>query len=149
MRYQSAADLRTDLARLKRDLDSGRSSAPPFRECGGGSAVRLRFGAAAPSARKYWRAGRGLVLIVAALRDSICCAEEETPKVTSIAVLPFVNATADPNNEYLSDGLTESLISTLSQLPGLKVMARSTVFHFKGNQEDPRQIGQALQVGAV
>jgi TolB-like protein/tetratricopeptide (TPR) repeat protein len=64
-------------------------------------------------------------------------------------VLPFVNATADPGNEYLSDGLTESLISTLSQLPDLKVMARSTVFRFKGNQDDPQKIGQTLQVGAV
>ena len=57
-----------------------------------------------------------------------------TGKIDSIAVLPFVNATSDPNNEYLSDGLTESLISSLSQLPDLKVMARSTVFRFKGNQ---------------
>jgi TolB-like protein len=64
-------------------------------------------------------------------------------------VLPFVNATADPNNEYLSDGLTDSLISSLSQIPDLKVMARSTVFRFKGNQEDPKQIGDALKVGAV
>jgi eukaryotic-like serine/threonine-protein kinase len=64
-------------------------------------------------------------------------------------VLPFVNATGDPSNEYLSDGLTESLISTLSQFPNFKVMARSTVFKFKGNQEDPRQIGRDLQVGAV
>ena len=64
-------------------------------------------------------------------------------------MLPFVNATADPNNEYLSDGLTESLISTLSQLPNLKVMARSSVFRFKGKEEDPRQIGKTLQVGAV
>ena len=73
----------------------------------------------------------------------------DTRKINSIAVLPFVNATADPNNEYLSDGLTESLISTLSQLPDLKVMARSTVFKFKGKEDDPRQIGQSLQVSAV
>jgi TolB-like protein/tetratricopeptide (TPR) repeat protein len=71
------------------------------------------------------------------------------PQITSIAVLPFVNATSDPNNEYLSDGLTESLIGTLSQLPNIKVMARSTVFRFKGKEDDPRQIGQTLKVGAV
>jgi TolB-like protein/tetratricopeptide (TPR) repeat protein len=75
--------------------------------------------------------------------------KSETRKINSIAVLPFVNATADPNNEYLSDGLTESLIGTLSQLPDLKVMARSTVFRFKGKEEDPQQIGKALQVGAL
>ena len=49
-------------------------------------------------------------------------------------MLPFVNATSDSGNEYLSDGLTESLISTLSQLPDMKVMARSTVFRFKGKK---------------
>jgi serine/threonine protein kinase/TolB-like protein len=70
-------------------------------------------------------------------------------KVESIAVLPFVNATADPGNEYLSDGLTESLIGTLSQLPGLKVMARTTVFRFKGKEDDPQQIGKTLKVAAV
>ena len=66
-----------------------------------------------------------------------------------MAVLPFVNATSDVNNEYLSDGLTESLISSLSRLPNLKVMARSTVFRFKGNDQDPRLIGKALGVDAV
>ena len=70
-------------------------------------------------------------------------------RVDSIAVLPFVNATADPGNEYLSDGLTESLIGTLSQLPDLKVMARTTVFRFKGKDEDPQQIGKTLRVAAV
>jgi TolB-like protein len=64
-------------------------------------------------------------------------------------VLPFVNATSDANNEYLSDGLTESLISALSKLPDLKVMARSTVFRFKGKEDDPQQIGKTLQVSAV
>jgi TolB-like protein/DNA-binding winged helix-turn-helix (wHTH) protein len=69
--------------------------------------------------------------------------------INSIAVLPFVNTTHDPNTEYLSDGLTESLVSSLSQLPDLKVMARSTVFRYKGNEEDPQKIGQALQVSAI
>ena len=64
-------------------------------------------------------------------------------------MLPFVNATSDPANEYLSDGLTESLIGTLSQLPDVKVMARSTVFKFKGKEDDPQQIGKALNVGSV
>src|SRR5208282_6818676 len=70
-------------------------------------------------------------------------------QIDSIAVLPFVNATNDPNNEYMSDGLTDSLINALSQLPNLKVMARSTVFRYKGNQELPQKIGQELQVSAV
>jgi TolB-like protein/tetratricopeptide (TPR) repeat protein len=76
-------------------------------------------------------------------------ARSTATQINSIAVLPFVNATADPNNDYLSDGLTESLIGTLSRLSNLKVMARSTVFKFKGKEDDPRQIGQTLQVSAV
>jgi hypothetical protein len=72
-------------------------------------------------------------------------ARSSATQINSIAVLPFVNATADPNNDYLSDGLTESLIGTLSRLSNLKVMARSTVFKFKGKEDDPRQIGQTLQ----
>jgi TolB-like protein/Flp pilus assembly protein TadD len=70
-------------------------------------------------------------------------------KIDSIAVLPFVNATSDANNEYLSDGLTESLIGTLSQAPDLKVMARSTVFRFKGKEDDLEKIGKQLRVGVV
>jgi len=66
------------------------------------------------------------------------------------AITPrFANSTNDANNDYLSDGLTESLISSLSQLPNLKVMARSTVFRYKGKEDDPQQIGRALQVDAV
>jgi eukaryotic-like serine/threonine-protein kinase len=69
--------------------------------------------------------------------------------IDSIAVLPLVNASNDPNTEYLSDGITESIISNLSQLPQLKVMARSTVFRFKGKEIDPQKIGRALNVRAV
>ena len=69
--------------------------------------------------------------------------------IDSIAVLPFANASADPNAEYLSDGITESLINSLSQLPKLKVTARSTVFTYKGKDADPRKIGRDLNVRAV
>jgi TolB-like protein/Tfp pilus assembly protein PilF len=67
----------------------------------------------------------------------------------SIAVLPFVNASSDPDAEYLSDGITESLINSLSQLPGLAVKARSTVFRYKGQQVDPQKVGAELNVQAV
>ena len=90
-----------------------------------------------------------LVLLAVAAGVYFLRGKSDTGKVSSIAVLPFVNATTDANNEYLSDGLTESLISTLSQLPNLKVMARSTVFRYKGNQDDPQKIGNALNVSAV
>jgi TolB-like protein/Tfp pilus assembly protein PilF len=69
--------------------------------------------------------------------------------INSIAVLPFANAVTDPQMEYLSDGVTESLSRNLSQLPGLRVMARGAVFTYKGREVDPRQVGAALNVGAV
>ncbi len=174
LRYQSAADLRTDLTRLKRDLDSGRSgsavasasvpvltaSTSAAGAASVSSAATSGADAAAASAsnvvgtnasRKYLVGGAiaALLIVVGAAGWLFTREKASTPKVTSIAVLPFVNATGDANNEYLSDGLTESLIGTLSQLPNFKVMARSTVFRFKGNQDDPQKIGQTLQVGAV
>ena len=70
-------------------------------------------------------------------------------QIDSIAVLPFANTTADPNTDFLSDGITESIISSLSQLSQLKVMARSTVFQYKGKEVDPRKVGNDLGVRAV
>jgi eukaryotic-like serine/threonine-protein kinase len=69
--------------------------------------------------------------------------------IDSVAVLPLVNASNDPNTEYLSDGISESIISNLSQLPELRVMARATVFHFKGQEIDPQEVGRKLNVQAV
>ena len=69
--------------------------------------------------------------------------------IDSIAVLPFENQSQDPNNEYLSDGLTESIINSLTQLPNLKVIARSSVFRYKGKASDPFSAGKELGVRAV
>src|ERR1700752_315242 len=69
--------------------------------------------------------------------------------IDSIAVLPFVNENSDPNVDWISDGLTESLINSLTQLPNLKVIARSPGFRYKGNQTDPIQVGKELGVRAV
>jgi serine/threonine-protein kinase len=70
--------------------------------------------------------------------------------IDSLAILPFVNLSTDPNMEYLSDGITENIISSLSQLPKLKVMARSTVFRYKGRDLDLQEVGRELSVqGAV
>jgi serine/threonine protein kinase/tetratricopeptide (TPR) repeat protein len=148
LRYQSAADLRTDLTRLKRDFDSGRTSSASAESSASSSSIQPA--AASSSFVKYAIVGVVIVLVIAAaVGFYFMRAKPDTKRISSVAVLPFVNATADPANEYLSDGLTESLIGTLSQLPDLKVMARSTVFKFKGREDDPRQIGQSLQVGAV
>ena len=69
--------------------------------------------------------------------------------IDSLAVLPFINASADPEAEYLSDGITESIINNLSQLSGLRVMARSTVFRYKAREFDPQEAGRELDVRAV
>jgi TolB-like protein/Tfp pilus assembly protein PilF len=66
-----------------------------------------------------------------------------------VAVLPFANGSSDSNADYLSDGITESLINNLSQLPNLHVMARSTVFRYKGKDADPQTVGNDLHVRAV
>ncbi|HJQ71419.1 MAG TPA: hypothetical protein VKA70_20745 [Blastocatellia bacterium] len=69
--------------------------------------------------------------------------------IDSIAVMPFANAGGDPYAEYLPDGVTESIINSLSRLPGLKVMARGTVFTYKNREVDPRKVGDELNVRAV
>ncbi len=70
-------------------------------------------------------------------------------QIESIAVLPFVNETGNTDNEYLSDGMTESLISSLSQIPKLNVKARSSVFRYKGKETDLRKIAEELNVQAI
>ena len=67
----------------------------------------------------------------------------------AVAVLPFVNASADPENEYVSDGMTDEVISALANLPGLRVASRTSVFALKGRREDVRTIGALLGVSVV
>jgi TolB-like protein/Tfp pilus assembly protein PilF len=69
--------------------------------------------------------------------------------IDSLAVLPLLNASADTGMEYLSDGITESIINALSQLPKLRVVARSTVFRYKGREVDAKEVGRELNVRAV
>ena len=69
--------------------------------------------------------------------------------ISSIAVMPFVNESGNAEFEYLSDGMTETLINSLSQLPNLSIKARSTVFHYKGKGTTPQQVGTDLSVQAV
>jgi eukaryotic-like serine/threonine-protein kinase len=90
------------------------------------------------------RAGSGIFFQPAA-----SARKRKSQKIDSIAILPFTNIGLDPGMEYLSDGITESIINTLSQLPSLRVMARSTVFRYKGAVVDPRTAGRELGVRAV
>jgi serine/threonine-protein kinase len=86
----------------------------------------------------------GLVGLAAYLRVR----NTEVP-IGSIAVLPFVNPNNDPNVEYLSDGIPESIINSLSQLPNLKVMSRNSVFHYKGKDMDAQAVAKEMNVQAV
>jgi eukaryotic-like serine/threonine-protein kinase len=70
-------------------------------------------------------------------------------KGKSLGVLPFVNAGADPSTEYLTDGITENIINSLSQLGGLRVVPRSLVFRYKGVQSDPATIGLAINARTI
>jgi serine/threonine-protein kinase len=76
-------------------------------------------------------------------------AENTEAAVESLAVVPFVIQNNDPSAEWISDGLTESIINSLAQLPNLKVIARSTVFRYKGKETDPILVGKELGVRAV
>jgi len=141
LRYQTASDLRADLQRLKRDTDSARISAVS--------------GVVTAGARARWRgrtaltAGSVALLALLALGTWFTLLRPRGGAIHSLAVLPFVNTSADPNAEYLSDGITESVINNLAQLPNLRVTARSTVFRYKGKEADPQKVGQELRVGAV
>ena len=142
LRCQSAAELRADLSRLKRDTDSGRSVVDvPTAE--------------APS--RPWWLGRAAMAIAAVLVVAVLAGAGWFYKsvgqggevIDSVAVLPFVNASGDPNSEYLSDGITESLINSLSQLPHLQVKSRDSSFHYKGKDADAETVGRELGVRAV
>ena len=142
MRYQSAAELRADLKRLKRDTESARLAAV------GGDI-------AGESARPWWRGKAALALGGVALAALLAIGAWLTWSrghgeiIDSVAVLPFVNASADPNNDYLSDGLTEGLINSLSRIPNLRVTSRSSAFRYKGREIDPKKVASELAVHAV
>jgi len=73
----------------------------------------------------------------------------ESPRIPSLAVLPFANLSADKENEYFSDGLAEDIIDALTQVPGLRVMARTSAFAFRGKEADVRDIGARLNVETI
>ena len=99
---------------------------------------------------------RGLVLALLALMvvgfaiaGYFYFSRKNNRTIQSIAVMPFVNESGNPEAEYLSDGMTETLINSLSQLPNLNVKARSTVFRYKGKELDPKKIASELNVQAL
>jgi len=167
-RYQTTKDFLLDLQNLKHDLEFARksqSSVPPNSKSAatvlehfpngratdslvrptvtaGGltNAHRPNLGAAVLVAAMLIGTGAGLYLYFSRARQG---------PINSMAVLPFVNASGNADFEYLSDGMTETLINNLSQIPDLSVKARSTVFRYKGKGVTPQQVGSELSVQAV
>src|SRR3984893_12590210 len=139
VRYQHASEMRADLKRVKRDTESAKM-APPT----------------AATAASRWSRPKTLAMFVAltAIIAALIVAGRDyfgrSPnRIDSIAVLPFVNGGGVPNTEYLSDGITESLMDNLSQIPKLRVMSPSAVFTYKGRGVDPREVGHNLHVAVV
>ena len=91
----------------------------------------------------------GLAILAAVLIGAIVYWTYLPAPIKSVAILPFVNESNDPSADYLSDGITESITNSLSQLPGLTVMSRNAAFRFKNTKQDPQEAGRALNVGAV
>jgi serine/threonine protein kinase/Tfp pilus assembly protein PilF len=143
VRYQTAGELRADLKRLKRDLDSGRTSSSSLSKP---AEITTK---AEPARSKVWMMIAGIFILAAVAVAMYLRSASSGSTIRSLAVLPFLNVTKDPDTEFLSDGITESTINSLSQIPQLRVLASGTVFTYKGKQVDPRTVGRDLNVDAV
>ena len=130
-RFQSAQDLAFALASLSSSTRSGTTPRFPIRP------RRIAVGSVA-----------ALAVLLAAFAVFSRVGGRRHP-IDSLAVLPFANASADPESEYLSDGITESLINRLSRLPDVRVISRASVFRYKGKDADPTTIARELGVRAV
>ncbi len=170
-RYQTIKDVAIELRELRRELAGSAgvdTSVPPPSTVGStvgspGSAAPVSSGATQPtpsSSAEYIVTGIkrhkiaaliALIVIAAGIVgvSAYFRARSTEVAIESIAVLPFVNQNNDPNTEYLSDGIPESIINSLSQLPNLKVMSRNSVFHYKGKGVDARAVAKELGVQAV
>ena len=138
IRCQSAADVKADLKRLKRDTESGKTAAT------------------APSPdpvlkhRKLWvTLAASIVMIGLAAGGFLYVRSVSKAQIDSIAVLPFTNGGGDANSDYLIDGITESLIGNLAHVPQLKVRSRNSVFRYKGKDVDVQKVGNDLGVSAL
>jgi len=157
LRYQSAADMRTDLQRLKRDTSTGtRASLPAVESKRTSSTGGLEVRALS----KKWIGAAAIVLVLLAAAVFYYARQYETPESkvavpaaatgkTAIAVLPFTNMSADKDQEYFSDGLTEELTNALTKNPRLRVTSRTSAFSFKGKEVDIKVIAAKLNVTHV
>ena len=161
-RHETADDLAGDLRRLKQRLEV----AAEVRQARSGSgdvapgpqvvtAPDIVTGRATEVPLRHRRLPIALIIafLAAAIAIGVSVRNSSSRReaITTLAVLPFANASSDPNGEYLSDGITESLINDLAELPDLKVMSRNAVWRYKGKvpSADPRSVGNDLRVRAV
>jgi eukaryotic-like serine/threonine-protein kinase len=159
-RYGTAKELVADLKRLRMNMITGEFDRTEPKVSSGEVAAWESIGRTARaysdqdtgSLRIHPKTQRAIVTVVVAILLAIAAISwvvfRRSSKIGSLAVIPFVNA-GGPSEEYLSDGLTESLIQNLSHNPSLRVMARSTVYRYKGKQIDPIEIGRKLSVRAI
>jgi serine/threonine protein kinase/Tfp pilus assembly protein PilF len=143
LRYQSAAEIGADLKRLKRDADPSRltaASAAASNAARPAPSMKLRMG--------LFAAGLSIAVVLAfALLFGVKQIKETS--MESVAVLPIVNATGDLNAEYLSEGITQDLVSTLSQLPNLKVVSLASAYRYKGKSINPPTVARELGVRTI
>ena len=140
LRYQHASELRADLKRLKRDTESGKTKITKAPKTPLLSSTRL-----------LWSLALLVILLAAAFLTwrNLHSSTSDGASIRAIAVLPFINASKDPGMDYLGDGLAGEITNSLSRLPNLQVMARSTLTHYKGQLDDPQAVGHDLHVDAV
>src|SRR5919106_44623 len=150
-RYQRIEDMQSDLQEVLREIDIDSTVGNTFTD-----APTIPIPVKWDKQTSFWTTPRKITAVVAAalflMAISLIAFQTYRPAendsgINSLAVLPFANS--DPNSEYLSDGITESLIENLSRVPNLKVKSRSTVFHYKGRETDPKKIGRELGVHAL
>ncbi len=164
LRCQSASEMRADLKRLKRDTDSSRTGmqsvdAVPVAQTSKlkvqpehSSDTALAVGLAKRHKKKLATAVAAIAVLVTVVGIWLYRPNHSSltgGPMDSVAVLPFANGGGDQDTEYLSDGITESVINSLSHVSKLRVVPRSTVFRYKGQQNTPEKIGQELNVRAV
>jgi serine/threonine protein kinase len=138
LRYQHASEVRADLQRLKRGTDSSKTAVVP-------ALLDTPF-----KRSKLWIIVAGCIVVIAlAAAGTWYLRSSRTAQIDSIAVLPFTNVGGDANTDYLSDGITESLIGSLARVPDLKVQSRNSVFHYKGKDVDMQKVGNDLGVAAL
>ena len=138
-RYQSTLELLDDLRKLKHDSGSG---GIVIRK----AMLRTRFNVR-PLA--YGALALAILLVAALGLRAFLRSSSSRREISSLVVLPFANGNNDLNSDYLSDGITESIINSLSQVSELKVMARTTAFRYKGKDADPQAVANELKVEGV